>query len=130
MRVRVTAMEPDFTLAELGLVEGDAAVSIFRNHNWAERLTGAVAADEWQESVATPDLTFTALPAHLVVSAVTPAEFDVEVCLPDPQKLFGIFSRAKFFVFEKQGHDAVAAMIRTFCDDNLEYKHSFFRNSR
>ena len=93
-------------------------------------LAEADAAEDRQESTMSPDLTFTALPAHLIASAISPERFGVEVCLPKLQKLFGVIARAKFYTFENLNPDSVAGMIHAFCSDSLEYKHSFFESAK
>jgi len=126
MQVRVTAMSADLSSTELGLVDADTAVALFESHPWPAELARADALDASQVNVCDPDMTFTALPAHLVVSAATLDTFNIEVCLPRLDRLLGIFARSRFFHFKAVPRQAVPALIRGFCTDALEQRHSFF----
>lgn len=80
--------------------------------------------------VVSPDLTFTALPAHLIVQAIDLRRFDVEVCLPRARKLLGVFSFGKFYTYQGVSPDRVSEMLRQFCGDDLEQKHRYFAQQR
>jgi hypothetical protein len=67
---------------ELGNSNAAAAVAIFRNHLWRQELDRCDPLEPNDLDPASPDLTFTALPSHMIVTAETADAFNVEVCLP------------------------------------------------
>jgi hypothetical protein len=126
MKVRVTAFSAGMEALELGTVEGEEAVRLFNAHKWQAELDRAEDMEARGENCTDPDMTFTALSAHLVASASAPNRFNVEVCLPRPAKLLGIFNRSKFYEFKSIQEGKVAELIRIFCTDLLDHKHALF----
>jgi hypothetical protein len=126
MKVRVASSSADLQSSELGTVEADEAVRLFSTHPWQSELDRANQLEASGENCADPDMTFTALPAHLIVSAVATDQFNVEVCLPAQQKFLGIFSRSKFYQFNSVSQVKAVELVRGFCMDLLEQRHAFF----
>jgi hypothetical protein len=127
MQVRVSAMSADIKSRELGSGGPNEAVRLFLNHPWEQELLQMHSMETQQaNTIISPDMTFTALPAHLVVAAEGSGYFNVEVCLPRPKKLLGFISRVRFYTFKNIPRERVSNMIREFCGDLLEHKHSYF----
>jgi len=129
MHVRITALSADIKHLELSNGDADEAVRQLSAFPWVEALNymkeleAAKAAD-----IISPEMTFTALPAHMTVQAEETLRFNVEVCLPPLKKLLGVFSwpPARFYIFKDVARDRVAEMVRQFCVDDLESKHDYF----
>jgi len=122
-------MSSDAQLSEVANVDSPkAAVEQFLSYDWSP------AFKKWDELYAdgavcgAPDLTFSALPSHLIAAATSEEEFDVEVCLPRERKLFGLFTPAKFYTFKHVSRARAGEMIATFCEEDLARKHSYFRS--
>ncbi len=126
MKVQVSASSADLKFIELGTVEGAEAERLFTAHGWQAELDRAAELDARHEDCVDPDMTFTALPAHLIVSAAAPNQFNVEVCLPHQKKLFGLFKRSKFYEFKSISMARAAELIQAFCRDVPEQKHAFY----
>ena len=131
MQVRITAMSADIKSRELGVGGPDEAVRLFHKHPWEQELLQMRSMETKQANLSvSPDMTFTALPGHLVVTAETVDRFNVEVCLPRPKKFLGLFSRVRFYVFKNVSRERVSNMIHEFCGDLLEHKHSYFSGKK
>lgn len=131
MRVRVSAMSANIKSRELGNGSADEAVQLFVNHPWEQEILEMRSLEVRQaDSTISPNMTFTALPAHLIVEAQAADRFNVEVCLPRPKKFLGLISRVEFYTYHDINRTKVSEMIREFCGDVLESKHSYFLRSR
>jgi hypothetical protein len=117
-------MSPTFVIEELGMVSADRAISIFKGRDWAARLLDADARERAGSESATPDLTLTVLPSHMIIEALTEATFKVEICIPRETRLFGFIPRVKFYTFREVTPSVVEALIAAFCGDSLALKHS------
>jgi hypothetical protein len=128
MRVRMTAMAADLEVTELGNGDGDEAAERFSTFPWVEALRYMQKLEAGKaRHIVSPDITFTALPAHVIVQTEDAQRFNVEVCLPPLKKLFGHWDwPAKFYTFEAVSRNKVAQMLRQFCTDDLERKHRYF----
>ena len=127
MQVRVSAMSADIKSRELGSGGPDEAVRLFLNHPWKQELLQMHSMEtQHAKSIISPDMTFTALPGHLVIAAESADRFNVEVCLPRPKKILGLISRVRFYTFQNISRERACSMIREFCGDVLEHKHSYF----
>jgi hypothetical protein len=120
-------MSADIKSRELGGGGPDEAIRLFLNHPWEQELLQLCSMEKQRANLTvSPDMTFTALPSHLVVTAETADRFNVEVCLPRPKKFLGLFSRLRFYTFKNVSRERVSSMIREFCGDLLDQKHSYF----
>jgi hypothetical protein len=128
MNVRITALSADIKHLELSNGDADEAVRQLSTFPWVEALNYMAQLEAAKvRDIISPEMTFTALPAHMTVQADKTFSFNVEVCLPPLKKLFGLFSGpAKFYIFKDVATDRVAQMIRQFCADDLERKHHYF----
>ena len=124
----MTAMSSDIKLTDLGEGEAEEAVERFSTFPWAEALRYMQKLEtENARDVISPEITFTALPAHMIVQAEDAQRFNVEVCLPRLKKLLGLFDwPAKFYTFNSASSDKVSQMLRHFCTDDLERRHRYF----
>lgn len=124
MIVRATSMSPTFATEELGMVSVDGAISIFKGRDWATDLLDADARESAGSESATPELTLTVLPSHMIIEAFTESAFNVEICIPRERRLFGLIPRVKFYTFRDVTPSGVETLIVAFCGDSLALKHS------
>src|SRR5262245_60884554 len=92
--MRATATSPDVSITELGDVGADQATRLFREHPWAAEIERAEMLGARGPGSVSPDLTFTDLPAHMIVSGEKPDRFNVEISLPRERKVLGLFPTA------------------------------------
>jgi len=120
-------MSSDIKSKELGTRGPDEAVRIFLHYPWQEALIQLRSLETLQANLTvSPDMTFTALPGHLIAAAETADRFNIEVCLPRPTKFLGLVSRVRFYTYRNISRQKASEMIREFCGDLLEHKHSYF----
>jgi hypothetical protein len=124
MIVRVTAMSQTFDVVELGLLSAEQAISMFTGRDWAKDLTEADALEADGTDCATPDMTLTALPSHMIIEAVAPQSFNVEICIPREKRFLGFIRRVKFYTFRDVPPGLVQTLIEIFCGDFVPLKHA------
>ena len=121
----------DCSNIDLGQCDLEQALVEFDKAPWEQELSNYEKLEGTASTPCWPDLTFRIGSYHIAYSLETdPTKFRVEVCMPNPRKLFGIFQRTKIFEFNNVEKSRAREYLRKFYSLGYAEQHEYYERQK
>lgn len=125
----VSAYYPDHENESFGKLDEAHALAKFDEFPWGDLSRQARDLELKEVDCVDADLTFLIDKCHFTARVNDGAmAFDVEVCVRQAQKLFGLFDRPKFFTFNGLPTNETRDALRVFFAKSDEDQHAYFQS--
>ena len=125
----VSAYFPDHTTENFGELDEARALSKFDEFPWGDLSRQARDLELKEVDCVDADLTFVIDKCHFIARVNDGAmAFDVEACVRQAQKLFGLFDRLKFFTFKGLPTNETRKALRVFLAQSEDDQQAYFQS--
>lgn len=130
MRLALTSAHyPNDKTESFGLLNETEALGKFDTFPWGDLVREAHELELNEVTCVDADLTFLIDNCHFMARVRDDAmSFSIEVCLKQPNKLFGIFDRPKFYTIDNLPTSEAHEALQVFLAKSDEELHAYFRN--